>query len=57
MCIYDNHQWFVSSWIGYGIGIPNSIMSRYFSQVDANTQTKYDDLVRFWKCKRYGKES
>jgi aryl-phospho-beta-D-glucosidase BglC (GH1 family) len=30
ICIYDNHQWKCSSWIGCGIGMPNSLMSRYF---------------------------
>ena len=24
MCIYDNHQWECSSWMGRGIGMPNS---------------------------------
>jgi aryl-phospho-beta-D-glucosidase BglC (GH1 family) len=29
-CIYDNHQWECSSWIGSGIGFPNSIMPNYY---------------------------
>jgi hypothetical protein len=32
MCIYDNHQWECSSWIGCGIGMPNSIMSKYYEK-------------------------
>jgi hypothetical protein len=27
MCIYDNHQWECSSWIGCRVGMPNSLMS------------------------------
>jgi hypothetical protein len=26
MCIYDNHQWECSSWLGWGIGMPNSLV-------------------------------
>jgi endonuclease/exonuclease/phosphatase family metal-dependent hydrolase len=29
-CIYDNHQWECSSFLGYGIGFPNSIVSPLF---------------------------
>src|ERR1044072_864755 len=29
-CIYDNHQWECSSYLGYGIGFPNSILSQAF---------------------------
>ena len=32
MCIYDNHQWERSSFLGHGIGFPNSIMSNQFSK-------------------------
>jgi aryl-phospho-beta-D-glucosidase BglC (GH1 family) len=31
-CIYDNHQWECSSWIGSGIGFPNSLMSNYYER-------------------------
>ncbi len=27
-CLYDNHQWECSSFLGYGIGFPNSIVSQ-----------------------------
>jgi hypothetical protein len=31
-CIYDNHQWECSSFLGYGIGFPNSIVSPLFQK-------------------------
>ena len=30
LCIYDNHQWECSSYIGEGIGFPNSLLIRIF---------------------------
>lgn len=30
MCIYDNHQWECSSYLGWGIGFPKSLMSTLF---------------------------
>ena len=32
LCIYDNHQWNCSSFLGYGIGFPNSILLSHFSK-------------------------
>ena len=32
MCIYDNHQWECSSWMGWGIGMPNSLLSSYYER-------------------------
>src|ERR1051325_5495139 len=29
-CIYDNHQWECSSWLGWGIGMPNSLLSCHY---------------------------
>jgi hypothetical protein len=51
-CIYDNHQWECSSFLGYGIGFPNSIVSPLFQ----NNSTKHDpnkppskkDVEKFW---------
>lgn len=51
-CIYDNHQWECSSFLGYGIGYPNSIVSHIFQ----NTTLRSDpykaplkkDLEKFW---------
>ncbi len=31
-CIYDNHQWECSSWLGWGIGMPNSLISQYYEK-------------------------
>lgn len=46
-CIYDNHQWECSSWMGWGIGMPNSILS---SQYGKRTGQKPDDneICDFW---------
>lgn len=33
ICIYDNHQWECSSFLGRGIGFPNSIMSIIFKKI------------------------
>jgi hypothetical protein len=48
MCIYDNHQWECSSWIGCGIGMPNSIMSRYYEKRSADREPDYDTKKDFW---------
>ena len=47
-CIYDNHQWECSSWIGNGIGMPNSIMSRYYERVPAERAPNYNTKKDFW---------
>jgi Cellulase (glycosyl hydrolase family 5) len=31
-CIYDNHQWECSSWLGCGIGMPNSLLSKIYEK-------------------------
>jgi hypothetical protein len=54
MCIYDNHQWECSSWIGSGIGMPNSVMSGYEKIVlggTPNYSTKKDFWNRWWNRK------
>lgn len=52
LCIYDNHQWECSSFLGYGIGFPNSIVSPLFQ----NSSLHHDpyknpfkiDVEKFW---------
>jgi hypothetical protein len=55
MCIYDNHQWECSSWIGFGIGMPNSLMSGYYEKgTDGhipNYSTKKDFWNKWWNRK------
>ncbi|MGB7636994.1 MAG: cellulase family glycosylhydrolase [Nitrososphaeraceae archaeon] len=48
LCIYDNHQWECSSWIGYGIGMPNSVMSKYYEKSSADNEPNYDIKKDFW---------
>jgi hypothetical protein len=48
MCIYDNHQWECSSWLGYGIGMPNSVMSKYYEKRPADAKPNYDIIKDFW---------
>jgi cellulase (glycosyl hydrolase family 5) len=53
MCIYDNHQWECSSWIGSGIGFPNSLMSNLYPKAERprsipNHKTKKDFWDRWW---------
>jgi hypothetical protein len=43
-CIYDNHQWECSSWIGNGIGMPQSIMSRYYQRKICRENYKSDNM-------------
>ncbi len=50
MCIYDNHQWECSSWIGCGIGMPNSIMSRYYERQTCKENDKLDK--KYYEKKR-----
>ena len=53
-CIYDNHQWECSSWIGSGIGMPNSIMSKYYGRAPPEgipDFTKRDFWSRWWNHK------
>jgi hypothetical protein len=48
MCIYDNHQWECSSWIGYGIGMPNSIMSSYYIKKTNSGKPNFAIQEDFW---------
>jgi hypothetical protein len=48
MCIYDNHQWECSPWIGYGIGMPNSVISKYYEMRPADSKPNYDIKKDFW---------
>jgi hypothetical protein len=52
LCIYDNHQWKCSSFLGYGIGFPNSILSLYFNkdnkQGNPLNKPNDKDIKKFW---------
>ena len=48
MCIYDNHQWECSSWIGSGIGMPNSVMSSYYERTPIEHKPNYNIKKDFW---------
>jgi Cellulase (glycosyl hydrolase family 5) len=47
-CIYDNHQWECSSWIGNGIGMPNSLMSSYYEKSTVQHEPDYNIKKDFW---------
>ncbi|MDP8906636.1 MAG: cellulase family glycosylhydrolase, partial [Thermoproteota archaeon] len=52
MCIYDNHQWECSSFLGHGIGFPNSLLSIAFQRNPPNGDY-WDppikiELKKFW---------
>lgn len=51
-CIYDNHQWESSSFLGYGIGFPNSIVSPLFQDNsfhhDPHKHPSKRDIEKFW---------
>lgn len=51
-CIYCNHQWKCSSYLGYGIGFPNSLIKPYFDK-DKEKLSSLDppdlrNLKKFW---------
>jgi hypothetical protein len=51
-CLYDNHQWECSSFLGYGIGFPNSIVSQLY-QNNSSKPTSFkspsrEDVENFW---------
>lgn len=48
-CIYDNHQWECSSYLGEGIGFPNSVFINSF-EPDPNSSNKpsIQQLKKFW---------
>lgn len=53
MCIYDNHQWECSSFLGHGRGFPNSLMSILFKKkypvgTNSLSRPKKADLELFW---------
>jgi hypothetical protein len=52
LCIYDNHQWECSSYIGEGIGFPNSLLIRSFGSdpltKNSSGQPSIQDLKKFW---------
>ncbi len=51
-CIYDNHQWECSSFLGFGIGFPNSIVSQMFqgdsSKHDSFKPPSKEYVEKFW---------
>jgi cellulase (glycosyl hydrolase family 5) len=47
-CIYDNHQWECSSWLGWGIGMPNSLLSSDYTKSTGRPPTR-EVLKDFWK--------
>ena len=51
-CLYDNHQWECSSFLGYGIGFPNSIVSQLYqnnsSEHDSFKPPSKEDIEKFW---------
>lgn len=47
-CVYDNHQWECSSWIGCGVGMPNSLMSNLCDKKTGNHIPPYFTKKDFW---------
>lgn len=49
LCIYDNHQWECSSYIGEGSGFPNSLLIGSFEpHSDPSSRPSRQDLKKFW---------
>lgn len=48
LCIYDNHQWEGSSWLGWGIGMPNSLLSANY-QKNTGRRPNRNVIKDFWK--------
>jgi hypothetical protein len=52
MCIYDNHQWDCSSFLGHGIGFPNSLLSTAFQREpptgEYGNPPIRNELRKFW---------
>src|SRR6185437_9249292 len=46
-CIYDNHQWECSSWLGWGIGMPNSLVSNNYEKNSENSPNR-NTIKDFW---------
>jgi hypothetical protein len=53
-CIYDNHQWMCSSYLGYGRGFPNSILRPFFNRDNPENfslnKPNHEDLEKFWNA-------
>ncbi|CAN5364641.1 hypothetical protein BH18THE2_BH18THE2_29170 [soil metagenome] len=49
MCIYDNHQWECSSWIGCGVGMPNSLMSVNCKKRTGRSKPDRNTKENFWR--------
>ncbi|MGN6708292.1 MAG: cellulase family glycosylhydrolase, partial [Candidatus Nitrosocosmicus sp.] len=51
-CIYDNHQWECSSFLGQGIGFPNSLLAIIFGANPFKSNSSYpprkSNLEKFW---------
>ncbi len=54
LCLYDNHQWKCSSYLGYGIGFPNSVLIPYFHIDDPEKNSLNPplrkNLEKFWNA-------
>lgn len=52
VCIYDNHQWECSSFLGHGIGFPDSLLSHLFNRQppgkDSWNCPAKEELELFW---------
>lgn len=49
LCLYDNHQWECSSYIGEGIGFPNSLLIQSFEpDPDSSGRPSRQELKKFW---------
>jgi hypothetical protein len=46
-CIYDNHRWECASWLGWGIGMPNSLISQYYEKRTRNVPD-HNSIRDFW---------
>ena len=53
VCIYDNHQWECSSFLGRGVGFPNSLLSHLFKRKppikESWNRPVKKELELFWK--------
>ena len=45
LCIYDNHQWECSSYIGEGIGFPNSLLIGSSNRIQLRQAVLQDKIV------------
>jgi hypothetical protein len=44
--VLDNHQWETGSWLGWGLGFPNSVLSAYYPK--GSRQPGYSHARDFW---------